>query len=379
MVLNIVMSIMGGFEHELKERLLGTNAHIVVRSIHAKVSRWPEMVAELEKTPGVESVSPFTYHQALLRGQNSTSGILLKGIGAGSGSERELSRFVRDKETLSRFFESADSDVPGALPPILLGGELMRTMAVLPGSKVSLLSPNVQSSPFGLIPRYRRFAVIGRYNSGLVEYESSLAYTTLKAAQAFFRLGDSVTGLELRVNDVDRAPEIAKRVMTVVQSLEEGTYAQDWTESNRALWEALRLEKSAYFIVLLLLIVLASFSIISTLVMIVLEKKKDIAVLRTLGARSRDIGNIFRIQGAIIGAAGTLIGLFAGYIGCLALQRYGFPLPEKIFPVETLPVRMDLVSFLVVGVCSFLICCLATIYPAARASRLKPSEILRYE
>jgi len=264
------------------------------------------------------------------------------------------------------------------LPGIVIGQELSLSLGLYPGMTIALLSPQVSASPMGLVPKYKRFVVSQVYKSGLSNYESALVYIDLREAQKFFRMGDGVTGIEVRVNNVDEAPQIAQKILNSLEGIQ-SFYTQDWTTVNKPLWDAIRLEKKVYFIVLLLIIVMASFSIISTLVLLVLEKRGDIAVLRTLGARRVDIGNIFRLQGAIIGGLGTILGLILGYIACIVLDQYGFPLDERIFPISQVPVRIDLLNFAVVGISSFVICLLATIYPAYRASRLEPASVLRYE
>ena len=213
----------------------------------------------------------------------------------------------------------------------------------------------------------------------MVEYEKALAYISISDAQKFFGLGDSVSGLEVRLDDIDLAPEVAQSIMDKASQLEELLYAEDWTQRNKPLWDAIRLEKKVYFIVLLLLVVLASFSIISTLIMIVLEKRKDISVLMTLGASSKSVANIFKYQGTVIGLIGTALGLAGGFLGCMLLKTYGFPLDERIFQMSQLPIKMEPLNFLLVGLAAFVICVLATIYPARRASKLEPSEVLRYE
>jgi lipoprotein-releasing system permease protein len=231
----------------------------------------------------------------------------------------------------------------------------------------------------GMIPKFRRFLVVGVYSSGLIEYESTLAYIDLKTAQQFFELEKSVSGFEVTVADVNAAPIIGKAILNVLDDLGSGFTATDWTVSNQAFWEAIRLEKRVYFIVLLLIIVMASFSIVTTLVMVVIEKRKDIAVMKTLGASSGQIGAIFRYQGAVIGGFGTVLGTVLGLLGCLALEAYGFPINEQVFRMSTVPVRMELANFVWVMIAAFSICFVATIYPARRAASFEPSELLRHD
>lgn len=387
MVLNVVMSVMTGFEKELKQRIISANSHIVVRALGGRIEDWPERQAAIEKIAGIESVSPFTQHQALLRSGDRSAGIIIRGVAPGTSAARQLADYLEIKESQVPLFDAqplisrsgaADEDAV-RLPALVVGRELARSMGLFIGMPVSLLTPQVSSSPFGLIPRFRRFVVAGIYSSGLVEYESGLAYASLEEAQKFFEFGRAVSGLEVRVRNFDQSPRLTKQIVETLGGLSSGLYAQDWTEINKPLWDALRLEKKVYFIVLLLIIVMASFSIITTLVMLVLEKRKDIAIMKTMGASARSVGLIFFLQGAVIGLVGTILGLMAGYFGSIGLREYGFPLDEKVFQMSTVPVRIEPLNFAVVGLCGFVICCLATIYPAWRASRLQPSEVLRYE
>ncbi|MGA1191391.1 MAG: FtsX-like permease family protein [Bdellovibrionota bacterium] len=383
-VLIVVMSIMNGFEYELKNKLLGANAHITVRPVTGMLSGWQEIRAAIAKVSGVQSVAPFTYHQALLQLDKRSSGVLIRGIqeSDSSGAELQSKLVARQHGTkTTKLFGDYDEQAEGgeALPGLIIGRELAESYGVTVGDTVTVLSPQVQSSPFGLMPRFRRFQITGIYSSGLVEYESTLVYADLAVVQRFFRLGSAIQGFEIRLVDLDVAPEIAPVISQTLSSQYSGLYVQPWTETHKNLWEALRLERSAYFTVLLLLVVMASFSIVSTLVMLVLEKRKDIAVLRTLGATRKEVGAIFRISGMTIGLIGTTGGLILGYLLSIGLERFGVPLPEKIFPVATLPIRMNIEAFIITGISALVICYIATIYPVWRASHLKPSELLRYE
>lgn len=386
-VLNVVMAVMTGFQSELRDKIVNTNSHVVVRKLGGRIYNWHEVAERIREVGGVQSVSPFTYHQALIRTPSGNNGILIRGIEQGSSAAEQLGGYLEPGEKLENLFNPAPVEIhaldgqqdQARLPGIVIGRELARSATLMTGTPVALLSAQVESSPFGLVPKYRRFVVAGTYNSGLVEYESGLAYVDLAEAQKFFKMGDSISGLEIRVKRIDDSPAIAKQIVEKLGGLSSGIYAQDWTETNKPLWDALRLEKKVYFLVLLLIVVMASFSIISTLIMIVLEKRRDIAIMKTMGASTAAIANIFRLQGAVIGALGTGIGLAGGYLGCLGLEKYGFPLDERIFQMSSLPIEIDWFNFFLVGVCAFLICCFATVYPARRASSLEPSEVLRYE
>ncbi len=385
-VLVVVMSIMNGFEYELKSKLLGTNAHVTVRTIGGNLFRWKDLISGIEGVEGVKSVSPYTYNQGLLQFEKRSSGVLVRGIQEDSAAGEQLIKKVTSASPVNSIFEVAKTNSDSSenlskplLPGVVIGAELARNLILKVGDTVTLLSPQVQSSPFGLMPRFRRFIVTGIYESGLVEYENALVYVDITVAQKFFRKGESISGLEIRVNDLDKAPLVSESITSNALREHGQAYAQPWTETHKSLWEALRLERSAYFAVLVLLVVMASFSIVSTLVMLVLEKRKDIAVLRTLGATRREVSRIFTFSGMLIGFIGTALGLLLGLAINMALMKYGFPLPEKIFPVATLPIKMDPVAFGTTGLLALLICYLATLYPAYRAGSLRPSELLRFE
>jgi lipoprotein-releasing system permease protein len=388
MVLNIVMAVMTGFESELREKIVGTDSHIVVSGGGGgAILGWEEVASQIKKIDGVASVSPFTYHQVLIRSETRASGLLLRGIQEGSATAEQVSRYIPPGRTLDPLFRpsaitvslASGEESEAQLPGILVGRSLATSLGLFAGMPVSVLSPQVTSTPFGLVPSFRRFVVVGSYSSGLGEYESGVAYISLPEAQKFFDMQGGVTGLEVRVNDINKAPDIAQVIVDTVDGGPSGLSARDWTQTNKALWDAIQLEKRVYFIVLLLIIVMASFSIVTTLIMIVLEKRKDIAVMKTLGASTPSIGRIFRIQGAVIGGIGTLLGLFLGFVGCWGLKKFGFPIDEKIFQMSTLPVTIDPANFAMVGVAAFLICFFATVYPARRAASLEPSDVLRYD
>lgn len=265
------------------------------------------------------------------------------------------------------------------LPTIIIGEELQRRMGVDVGGIVTLLSPDFSSSPLGLMPRHRRFVVAGVYSSGLVEYEAGLIYMGIEQAQKFFDFEDRVSGVELSVFDRNNTGAIIKLMESALENYPDGLILSDWTDQNKPLWEAIKLEKRVYFIVLLLLILVASFTIVATLVMVVMEKGRDIAIFKTMGASDSQILRVFLLQGAIIGFSGVSLGTLFGYVGCVALRTYGFPIDAKVFSLDTVPVHMSLSNFVVVAISGFIITSLVGIYPARRASRLIPAEALRFE
>ena len=386
-VLSIVMAVMTGFEYELQEKIVGNDSHVLVHALGGKIEDWKDVSRKILEIPEVKNVSPFTYNQVLLKTQTRSTGLLIRGIEKGTAGTDQVAKYVRKSGTLDRLYDPPEITVTnetGAeeqvkLPGILVGKQLAQQFLLNEGNTVSVLSSQMGSTPFGLMPKFRRFVVVGTYNSGLVEYESGVAYVDLSEAQRFFGMGEAVSGLEVRVNDIDAAPQIAQQILDKLGGIAAGFTATDWTRSNKPLWDAIKLEKKVYFIVLLLIIVMASFSIITTLIMVVLEKRKDIAIMKTMGASTSSIARIFRYQGSVIGALGTICGLALGWAGCLLLQKYGFPLDERVFQMSALPVRIEGLNFAIIGAAAFFICFVATIYPARRASALEPSHTLRYE
>ena len=382
-VLNIVMAIMTGFEYELKSKIIGANSHIVVRRSLSEIQDSDGISEKIVKIKGVKSVSPYVYKQGLFKFNEKSTGMLIKGLKEGTDSSLKLFENVNDanEKDLYRTHDYKDekSNHVSKLPAIIVGKQLALDLGLYKGAIVTLLSSSMQSSPFGLMPKYRRFIVGGIYASGLSEYESGLVYIDINEARSFFEMGNRITGYEVFVDNLDNAPFIAENINKELKQISPYYFTQTWLDLNKPLWEALQLEKKTYFIVLLLIIIMASFSVVTTLVMIVLEKRKDVAVLKTLGATTKDIAKIFISMGIVIGFVGTVLGVILGMIGCILLEKYGFPLDPRVFPVDKVPIRVETINVVMVSVSSFLISLLATIYPALRASKLNPSEVLRYE
>ncbi|HIE07419.1 MAG TPA: FtsX-like permease family protein, partial [Desulfarculaceae bacterium] len=263
-------------------------------------------------------------------------------------------------------------------PEIILGSELAKNLGVKPGSSLRLVAPSGSPTPLGLIPRMQRFSVIGTYTSGMYQYDSALAYTTLAAAQKFFALPAQVSGIAVEVTNIYDSGEIAKEIQ---QELAYPYWARDWISMNRNLFAALKLERITMFIILALIIMVAAFNIISTLIMVVMEKHKEIAILKTMGLSASRVMRIFVWEGMIIGFAGTLLGLAGSLVICELLKRYDFiTLPGDVYYFETsLPVDLQLFHLAATAALSLVLAFIATLYPSYRASRLLPAEALRYE
>ncbi len=383
MVLDITLSIMTGFEEDLRGRILGFNPHIVLSSFAGTIGNYREVMAEAKKVPGVAAVAPLIYAQMMVSSRQNVSGVVVRAVEPTfAGEVVDLKRHLKEGR-LADFgrlhtVELNEGERRVAhLAGILIGKELARQLGVTLGNPVQVMSPLGTQGPFGVVPRVKRFVVAGIFDSGMYDYDATLIYMTLKDAQEFFALGDQVTNLEIKVRDVYAAPQIAR---ALEERLGGSFQARDWTEINKNLFAALRLEKVVYFLVLLLMVLVAAFNIVATLIMVVMEKRKDIAILKSMGATGAAIGRIFTLKGLIIGGVGTLLGTVGGFGGCWLLKRYQFvELPKDVFYVATLPVKITPEDFLAVALAAILICFLASLYPARQAARLVPVEIIRYE
>jgi lipoprotein-releasing system permease protein len=262
------------------------------------------------------------------------------------------------------------------LPGIILGERLANQLGVFQGSPVQVVSPLGSPTAIGVIPKVRRFAVAGVLKTGMSEIDSTLVFMGLKEAQKFFDLDSAVTNIELRIRNVNQSREVADQIQ---RRLGFPYFAEDWTRLWPNLFSALQLEKTVYFLVLLLMVLIGAFNIVSTLVMVVMEKKKDIAILRSMGATQQSIRKIFLLKGCLIGVVGTILGVVLGLLVCALIANYPFKLPDGVFLISTVPVRIYLSNFVVVACASFVVCLLASIYPARQAAKLDPVEIIRYE
>jgi len=393
--LDVVLSVMKGFEDELRDKIIGASSHVVVMSYEGEFEDFAEVEKKLEDFPGVTSTSPFIYNHGMLVTEYAVSGSVIRGIdpnnsasvaavaeAVGKGSLPETGK---DRELL---FEEGARIVSGLLhktasghPPIIIGRELSNLIGATIGDTLNLVSPYGKIGPFGPTAKIRKFGVIGVFDYGMIEYDSSTAYVSLEDAMNFFETRSKITGIEIRVEDIYQARETGDKI---AETLGFPFYARNWEDSNRSLFRALRLERMAIGIFLGFIVLVAALNIVSTLTMLVMEKKRDIAVLISMGARKSGIRRIFVYDGMIIGTAGTLLGTLFGYLICRFLETSNFikeaiPFDDNVYPISEFPVRIEPVYFLVVAASSLLICFLATLYPSYRASRENPVESLRYE
>ena len=376
--LNLAVAVMTGFEEVFRDRLLSLNAHVVLVKPASYLTGYDELARRLEKRDDVTTAAPALTGQIILTSKSRVSGAIVRGIDP-DRAPADLERFLQqgrmsDLKTLTPVVVNGrDLRLPG----IIIGDRLADQLRVRQGDALQAVSPIGSPTAVGLIPRIKRFAVVGIFDSGMREYDAGLVFLNLPDVQGFFGFGKVATSIEITVDDVGKAQGIAEEIQSAVGRR---YLVEDWSRLWPNLFAALRLEKTVYFLVLLLMVLIAAFNIISTLIMVVMEKRKDIAVLRSMGASRGSIRMIFLLKGWIIGAIGTLSGVVLGYVLAVLLQRYQFiELPEDVFPVSTVPVSISPLYFGVVALASLAICCLASIYPARQAARLHPVDIIRYE
>jgi len=377
-----VLSVMSGFESSLKEKILGTQAHLVVmRATQEGMDEYEEMVKKVESAKDVVAAAPFIVSQVMLSSESNVSGVVLKGIDPDQeGRVTDLARNIR-AGSLQNLKTTREGESPG----IILGGELAKHFNVSVNDTLQVISPLGTMTPMGMMPKMRRFRVVGVFHSGMYEFDNTIAYISLDSAQKFFGMGSRVTGIQVRVSDIYRVKEIAREIR---KKLGFPYWTRDWMEMNRNLFSALRLEKTIMFIILVLIVLVAAFNIISTLIMVVMEKNKDIAILKSMGAPSGGIMRIFIIEGLVTGVVGTALGAIVGLVTVLNLDKvtalvenlFGFKvLPSDVYYIDKLPSQVNPMDVGLIVVTAILISLLATLYPSWRASRLDPAEALRYE
>ncbi|MEA3280767.1 MAG: lipoprotein-releasing ABC transporter permease subunit [Thermodesulfobacteriota bacterium] len=379
MALIIVIAVMSGAESDFRSRILGIESHVVLMRHGGAFTKYRRILEDVKSIDGVEKAAPFVYAQIMLRSSSRVSGAVLRGIDPES-EDQEIVNI--DKSALKqKLMRNQERETTLFTPGIILGGQLATNLGVTEGDVIYLISPRGTISPVGHMPAMKRFKVTGLFESGMYEYDASLAYIHLKDAQALMRIGDSVTGIGIRVNDIYSADIIAKKIASVlnIKYKNRSYWARDWMQMNYNLFSALKLEKKAMFIILILIVLVAAFNIASTLIMMVMGKTRDIAILKAIGATDKSIRKIFIFKGMVIGAIGTFLGTCLGLAGCALLKRYKFiELPGDIYYFTTLPVRLELFDVAMIVSATMIICFIATLYPAVQASKLDPVEALRY-
>lgn len=372
MTLITVLAVMSGFHEDLQSKILGVNAHIVTLSYEGRIRDYETLRKKISGINGIVDSAPFIYGQVMLRSGNRAQGIIVRGIDPVIGTVTT--------GILQNLREGSVKDLgddTGRVPGIIIGRELLRNLGLFVGDELEMISPIGEMGPLGMMPKMKKFRVTGYFEAGMYEYDSNLAFIDIRQAQKFFNFDDAVTGIEVKITDLYNSMEMAEKIEKL---LGPPYYTRDWMQMNRNLFSALKLEKIVMFVILTLIILVASFNIISNLIMIVIEKGREIAIMKAMGATNRGIMTIFMAHGLIIGLTGTLIGVAGGYGLCQLLKTYRFiNLPADVYYLSYLPVKMSFFDFTVVPAAAILITFLATLYPSWQAAKLDPVEPLRYE
>jgi len=373
MALVVVLSVMNGFRADLMSKILGVNSHLLVLNFGGPFHDYHKTAEKIKSLDGIVAVTPFIYSQVMVGKEGNASGAVLRGIDARSaGMVLAIESMIRHG-TLDSIEEPAEEGVP----KIIIGRELSRQLGALKGDEVTIMAPEGKLTPLGRSPNTKRFKISAVFDSGMYEYDASMVYISISEAQDLLGIGDKVTGIEVKVRDLARSDIIAK---SVEEELGYPFWTKDWKVMNRSLFSALKLEKVTMFVILTMIVLVGALNIISTLVMVVMEKTRDIAILRAMGASARSVMAIFMFQGLLVGVVGTLTGLGLGLGICQLLATYKFiTLPADVYYISTLPVRVEWTDVWYVAAAAVVISFLATIYPARYAARLNPVEALRYE
>jgi lipoprotein-releasing system permease protein len=372
-----VLSVMNGFEAELRERILGMTAHATVTGKYGQLDNWLELDQKLKNYPHVEGAAPFINGQVMINADRRVSGTMLNGIMPDYES--------RVSEVANKMKSGKLSDLVSGQYGIVLGAELANYLGVMTGDKITVISPQINSTPAGIVPRMRRFTVVGVFQVGMYEYDRNMALINIEDAAKLFRMDSAVSGLRIKLDDLFNAPQITRSLATTLA----GDYqVSDWTLAHNNFFKAIQTEKRVMFIILLLIVAVAAFNIVSTLVMVVTDKRGDIAILKTQGLTSGSVMGIFMVLGTIIGMAGTLLGTLGGVLLALNVETI-VPAIEKLFQVQfmaadvyyisELPSKLVWTDVYAIAGMAFLLSLMATIYPAWQASRINPAEVLRYE
>ncbi len=370
MTLIVVIAVMTGAEHDFKERVLGAQPHILLMRHGSLFHDYRSAIETIQSVAGVAAAKPFVHTQVVLRSAKGLAGAMLKGIDPESFARLGTHSGPIPAQTTAENIPSASS------PRIMVGKALAEELGVGPGEQL-LYMVFSQGSKFdiGRLPTMRRFTVAGIFSTGLDEYDKAVIYTTLSEAQNIIGTGDAVTGIEVQLRDVDNVKEITRNIKAL---LKPDYWAMDWMQMNRNIFSALRLQKTVMFIILILIVLVAAFNIAGSLFMMVMERTKDIAILKAMGTNNTSIRRIFILKGMVIGLTGSLLGVFGGFIICAILGRYKFiELPGDVYYFTTLPIRLEALDVLVITSSALLICFLASLYPSFLAARMTPVEGLR--
>ncbi len=368
----VVLAVYSGFTDGLRNQILGVNSHIIVQQLGGSIHNYELARERILTVKDVTGATPYLYSQALISSSGGGSGAVLRGMDP-TTAENVIG--LASQMTQGSIHDLTPEVTP-AIPNIILGKKLAQELRVGRGDKIRLISPSGPLTPMGIIPKIKTCRVSGIFESGMFEYDSSLAYMSMADVQQFLGIGNIAHGIEVTVkeNMLDHADQVGKKI---VEKLGGSFIAKDWMMMNHNLFAAFKLEKIGMFIAMALIILVAALNIISALVMVVMEKSKDIAILKSMGATSRSIMKIFFIQGLVIAITGTILGVTGGLGLCELLSRYKFiELPSNVYPMTTLPIKVLPMDVTIIAVSSIIITLLATLYPSWKASTVQPAEVL---
>jgi lipoprotein-releasing system permease protein len=373
-----VMSVMNGFQKEVRTRILGVASHVQVSGIDGTLTGWRRVAGETLRHPEVEAAAPFVSAQGMVSYGQIVSGVAVRGI------LPEMENDVADFAGMMVDGELSDL-VPGGFG-MVIGRELARALGVFTGDKIVLISPQGQVTPAGILPRLKQFTITGIFQAGHFEYDSSLVLIHMSDAQKLYRMGeDEVSGVRLKLRDLFHAPQVVRELAPMISA---EVYISDWSRQHANYFRAIQIEKRMLSLILALIIAVAAFNIVSTLVMAVTDKQSDIAILRTLGASPRSIMKVFIVQGTLIGVLGTTLGVIGGVLlaynieAVIAAIERVFSvqfLSREVYYISEIPSDLQLPDVITVAAVSFVLTLLATLYPSYRASKVNPAEALRYE
>ncbi|PWV59497.1 lipoprotein-releasing ABC transporter permease subunit [Plasticicumulans acidivorans] len=372
-----VLSVMNGFQKEVRERILSMTAHATISGSNGRLDDWREARAAAQHDPNVIASAPYIRAEALLSAGSATAGAFVQGV------------LPDEESTVSDIAQKIVAGHWDALQPgsygIVLGRYLAQSLGVGLGDKVTVFAPQANVTPAGVLPRLKRFDVVGIFDSGMYEYDRGLAFVNIDDAARLYQMEGTVSGLRLKLSDLFRAPQIAR---DLANSLPGAYWVRDWTQEHANFFRAVQIEKTAMFVILMLIVAVAAFNLVSTLVMVVTDKQSDIAILRTLGITPRGIMAIFVVQGTVIGFIGTALGVIGGVALALNVKeavafleqlfKIKFLSPE-VYPITDLPSALMWSDVSSIAIVAFALSVLATLYPAWRAARTQPAEALRYE
>jgi lipoprotein-releasing system permease protein len=403
-----VLSVMGGFRADLKKKILGSHAHIVIDRPFQELDEWEPILEQTRKTEGVVGATPFLQVEVMVSSLSNRAGAILRGIDPKTASDvTDLARNLThgkleylehpekildssigapQKGALDAMLEGAERSAARGLPDeaeeeelpgLIVGQELARALRLVVGDRVTVVSPRGDLGPTGPIPKTRPFRIAGIFYSGMYEYDMKYAYIDLGVAQRFLRSEGRISGIEVKVRDIERAPTVAAQLASTIGG--QGLRVRDWKAMNQQLFGALALEKLAMFITLGIAILIAGFSVFGTLTLLVQEKRREVGILKAMGTSPRGVIRIFVIEGLLIGAAGGLMGLGLGFVLTFAAEHFGIRMNPEVYYIDKLPVHLDPAEFALVGASTVVVCLAATLFPAYQASRVRPVDALRYD